>query len=747
MGLLSCDSLARYLAQATGRSRRLGAVLRFNASRCSVSLREWRHRKSGTDENCRRHKNLAVKGNASMHVAHSRPADEVLRQFGAGLRVRTPTRLMVRRVTAFCAAAGVITYLGLDTGGYDIAVRQQVGFLALALVAGGFAVGVLPRSRPSPYIVLPVACAAALLVWMALSLEWTGSAERTTAEIARLLTYLALVTAAICSLNRYTFRAAASGLSAAALGITAIAVASRLYPSAFPEAATILRAFRTDRLSYPLDYWNAVGAWGGMAMAIGLAWSAHARLAAVRALALSAVPVAALAVYLSYSRGGVISGCVAVLAVIALSRNRWTCFIHVLAAGLATAIAILIARAHPQIADATGGSGGNAVLFALLLGSAVCAGAVFLTYTVEADRARLPRQTAAWAVPAFVSIFLFVVLVGGHAPISRAWGEFKNQDRPTTSADPTARLTTAGGNRNNLWNSAIDAFEAHPLGGIGPGTWEFWHERKGHDAEFVHNAHSLYLEQLAELGLPGLVLLVGLLGGLLVAAIRVRPKITEPGDMGASVAMCSSFVVFMVSAGLDWMWQVTAMAALALGGIAVAIAAGSERLPTARRHGAIVRPGWRGAIVAAAIVAAIVEVPGLVSTERIRDSAAAAKAGDLASAHTFAQQALAAEPWAATPHQQLASVELMQGQLSNARNEIRKARQAEPDNWRFPLVQVQIDVKAGDFRAAQNAFLQGRRLAPRLSFYALGSSYARSAFSRRQLVRLYYRAHPYRISQ
>ncbi len=676
-----------------------------------------------------------------MHLTDTRTADRTLRQFGLRLNVRAPSRLEVRRTTAFCVSAGLIMYLALNKGGYGIGIRQSVGFLAWALIAIGFACGFLPRSKPRRLVAIPLLCAAALLFWMALSLEWTESVERTTAEIARLLTYFALVAAAIFSLNRYTFRAAAAGLSFAALAVCGLALASRLFPAGFPEATRLLHAFQTDRLSYPLDYWNAVGAWGAMSTAIALAWSAHARLPAVRALALTTVPVAGLTCYLSYSRGSVISACVAVIAVIVLSRNRWTCFLHLLAAGVATGIVISVTRAQPQIASATAESGAGAVIAALLLASAICVGAVAVTWVVQADRARLPRSTANWAVPIFVCALLIAATIVGHGQVSRAWSQFKNRTLRLLAQTRTSRLTSAGGNRDNLWSSALDAFEAHPLNGIGPGTWEFWHERNGHDSEFVHNAHSLYLEQLAELGLPGLLLLVGSLGGLAAAALAARRALEEPGDIGASVAMCSAFPVFLVSAGLDWMWQMTAIAALALGGIGAAIAAGSGRLRKAQRQGVIGRRGLRGTIVAVAILAVSAEVPGLVSEQRLTVSAAAARSGDLASAHSLAEQAISAEPWAATPHQQLASVELLQGQLAGARKEIRKARQDEPYNWRYPLVEVQIDVKAGDRRAAQKAFLQGRTLAPRLPFYGLDSSYALSAFSHRQLARLYHQAY------
>jgi O-Antigen ligase len=368
---------------------------------------------------------------------------------------------------------------------------------------------------------------------MVLSLNWSPSAERTMAEVALLLTYGGLVVLALCSLNRFTFRSAAGGLSFGAIGVVCIAVGSRLFPSVWPDTLTVGRAFHTDRLSFPLDYWNAVGALGATTAAIGLAWSAHARMPLTRASALAVVPVCSLAVYLSYSRGGVIGTAVAVVAVLGLSRNRWTTVAHTLAAAAGSAIAIVVVRGQPHIAHATGGSGAGALVFALGLAAAICVGCVVLSDTIDLERARLPRQTSRWAAPASVAAVLLVGIVIGHGAISRAWHQFTTQDRPTTGADPAARLTSAGGNRDKLWDAALDAFSAHPFNGIGPGTYEYYWQRHGNTLEYVRNAHSLYLEQLAELGVPGLALLLGLLGSLI-------PHLTDPGDIGANVAFTAA---------------------------------------------------------------------------------------------------------------------------------------------------------------------------------------------------------------
>jgi hypothetical protein len=631
-------------------------------------------------------------------------------------------------------AGFLIGYLAFRGAGYDIVIRQEVAFVIWALIALGFAFDLLPRGHLDRAMLVPALAGAAFLGWMVLSLTWTESAERTVAEIARLLGYLGVMTLAVTSLNRHTFRAAAGGASVAALGIAALAVASRVDPAAFPHAADLSRQFHLDRLSYPLDYWNAVGAWGAMSVAIGLAWSAHARLALTRALALAAVPIAGLAVYLSYSRGGVIATGAAVVTVLALSRNRWTAFVNALAAGIGSAVAILVVRDHTQIAHATGGAGGGAVSAALLLAGVGCAGVALFTAGLGADRLRLPRQTANWAVPSFVAVLLVGAVIAGHGPISKGWDQFLHQDAASTGPDPAARLTTAAGLRRDLWDSGLAAFRAHPLDGTGPGTFEFWWTGHANSPVFVRDAHSLYIEQLAEDGLPGLLLLAALLIGLLAVALRARRRMSGSADLGASVAMCAAFVVFLVSAGVDWMWEETALGCLALGGIAIAVAGGSSRRRASERKGKLVASGVRAAIVITALLAMAVEIPGLVSTDRLRASDAAARTGNLNEARALADAAQDAEPWAASPDLQLAVIDQRAGRLAEARREVRQAASKEPTNWRYPLVQSSIEAEMGHRLPARHIFRRGKRLWPPSLYYSPFLSFARQVYTHRQLA-------------
>ncbi len=136
--------------------------------------------------------------------------------------------------------------------------------------------------------------------------------------------------------------------------------------------------------------------------------------------------------------------------------------------------------------------------------------------------------------------------------------------------------------------------------------------------------------------------------------------------------MCSAFIVFIVSAGIDWMWEETAVTAFALGGVAIAAAGASTRRRKAERRGELGRPGVRAALVVAALLAAGVQVPGLVSNDRVRASQEQLAAGELEAARSSAEAAIDAEPWAATPRQQLATVEQESGNLLAAREANRR---------------------------------------------------------------------------
>ena len=107
---------------------------------------------------------------------------------------------------------------------------------------------------------------------------------------------------------------------------------------------------------------------------------------------------------------------------------------------------------------------------------------------------------------------------------------FKQTDvTGVVSGNVYSRLgTTAGSHRYQYWVAAVHAFESKPLTGIGPGTFQFYWAQHGSLYEFIRNAHSLYLETLAETGVLGGALIVAFLLVLLVAGVARALRARAP---------------------------------------------------------------------------------------------------------------------------------------------------------------------------------------------------------------------------
>ena len=159
-------------------------------------------------------------------AASTRPGG---RRTGRGAR-GVPAELRARRILVFAVAAGVPVYLALRGGAYDLIVRHEAGLVIWAALALGFAFGILPRGRIRRLDLLPLAAAAALVLFTLLSLAWSPSSERTFEELSRLLLLIGVVALPLFSLNRHTWRSAAGGLATAAVAIAAFAVATRVAP-------------------------------------------------------------------------------------------------------------------------------------------------------------------------------------------------------------------------------------------------------------------------------------------------------------------------------------------------------------------------------------------------------------------------------------------------------------------------------------------------------------------------------------
>ena len=610
-------------------------------------------------------------------------------------------------VVAFALPALLLLYYALRGGSYDIVPRQEEALAVWWFLALGFAFGLLPRARAPRSVAVPLVAILLLAVWTAISLSWTSSSERTFAELARFLHYAGLLVLIWSLVTVHNWRAVAAGLLTGAVAVCLLAVLSRLDPGAFPTNYIGLR-FQVNRLSYPFNYWNAVGAWAVMSMAMALAWSAHARALWLRLACAAALPVCATAGYLTYSRAALIGTVIGFGFVVILSRNRWVALVHALAASAGTALVIATIRHHEQIVQATGNNGAASVALVLVAAMAIAAAVAFLTHLGRGERWRLPRRPARLAVVSAVVLVAIVVPTAAHGTLQARWHEFRHEPNAVNSNDPEARLSHLNGTRYFIWRSAWHAFTAHPLEGVGAGTFEFWWSEHG-GAEFLRDAHSIYVEELGEQGLPGGILILVLLGGLLVVGLRARRRVAEH-DVGVQAALISAYGAFLFHAGVDWMWESTAVGVLAVASIAVSAAATSG--PTVRGF----RVPLRVPLVLLALIAAAIQLPGLASTSDVRKSQSRFSRGNMAAALASANDAIQTEPWAASPYVQRALVEESADQLDAARLDLLRAERKEPLNWRQPLLLARVDAERGDAQAALADYKRAKKLRPKSLF-------------------------------
>ncbi len=629
-----------------------------------------------------------------------------------------------RALGAWTLGFAPVLYLALRGGGYDLVIRSEVGMAAWWLVLLGVLVGVVSLGHIGHLGWVTVALLATFLVWTLIATGWTQSVERTVTEVGRLSTFLGIFVLALLVLRRETVRPLVNGVAVAFALVGLFAVLSRLYPGAFPhDQVDSFFPGSATRLNYPLNYANGTGNFLAIGLPLLLFLATRARTIAGQALGAAAVPVSVLAIVMTASRGGVLTAIVAVVAFYALSPDRLPRF----ATGLLTAAgsAILVEALLHRHVVRDGLNGPLAItqrhqLVALILlvsiGVALAQVGLALAarYAVRPRALQVGRRNASIATAVALVVALVVAIAAGvPGQLAHQWRLFKQTDvTGVASGNLYSRLgTVTGSHRYQYWQTAVHAFKSKPLTGIGPGTFEFYWAQHGSINEFVRNAHSLYLETLAEAGIPGFLLVAGLLLVILMAGI-VRSLRAPPLARAALAAATASFAAFCVAAGYDWLWQlaVVPVAALLLGAAILSY----TRVPRTDEGAPSPWRKWLPRAVCTAVSAAGIVAIAIPygATAAIRSSQSAFHSGNTKAALADAATAQRLEPYAATPRLQRALILEATGDLRDARTAIAQATAREPTNWRTWLVRARIEAESGRPVAAVRAFKRAHALNP-----------------------------------
>jgi hypothetical protein len=468
---------------------------------------------------------------------------------------------------AFVLTAVSVGLLAADEGGYFHGAWQVATPLYAAVVVA-ILTGATEVRVPAPAL-LTVAGLAGLVGWTALSWVWSSDRTATLQDVHLVLVYLAGGAALLLLANGGRSAAVAGGVVAATAAVATFSMASRLYPRTFGMYTT---GGGYGRLYQPIGYWNGLGAFAVTGIVLALGFAARGGML-TRMLAAAALVPLAPTLYLTFSRGALVGLAAGLVALVALDTRRVQLIVAAGAGTIGAVGALLAVHSHPglttyyrhlekQAAQGAQTAARMISLVPLAMGSAALLSGLEARFTVS----RLAKTVAGtgMVLAACAAVALGVSRFG--SPVGVVHDAIHTFEKPAPTfkgGDLNLRLLSLSPNgRVIFWKAAWHDFTAHPAVGSGGGTFgHYWLTHRPVNIQ-VRNAHSLYLETLAELGVVGLAIVLVTLLPPLWAGLRHRSR-------PLAAPLMAAYVAFLVHTGGDWTWQ---LPAVGLAGLACAAA-------------------------------------------------------------------------------------------------------------------------------------------------------------------------------
>jgi hypothetical protein len=596
-------------------------------------------------------------------------------------------------------AAGVFT-AGMAEGFFQPTAYAAGSIVIWAAVIAGLVGRALPTAPVGRTAAVAGICLAATAVLATASVAWASDQGRAFEEAVRVSFYLSLFSLAVCTAAPGARREWLGGLAAGLGALSVVALFAYFQPgildsghSEIPNAA--------GRLTYPTGYWNATAALLAAAVILLAHEGVRAPSGALRTAATAMIPVAALGIWLASSRGGAAAALIGLVVLVAASTDRQRHLLTIAIGAGATAALILAAEQMGPLTSGLLDSARRADgdrMSALVVAVVAVAGWVAWRLDGSRPRLRVPRHVLVTAgVVAAAGLVAAVIAVN---PAER-FREFKAAP-PASGGVPVGAAGLSSNGRWQFWTEAVDAFESAPLGGVGAGGYEDYWAQHADVPLFVRNPHSLPLQQGAELGLPGIVLFLGFVVAVAVAAGR-HLAAGLAGDAGVLVAV---LVAGSVGAAFDWTWELPA----AFGPAVVCAGLLTASAPSPRR----LRDGYWLGIGSVALAWVGIIAGGLVVLSQLQldQSRGAAATNRVADGIDRAEAARTVQPWSAEPYTQLALLEEQRGDTEQALVELKKAEARDSEDWRLPLIEARLQQTRGDESAARTALERARQLSP-----------------------------------
>jgi len=578
----------------------------------------------------------------------------------------------------------LVVFMAFNAGGYFPAAPA-----AAAIVLAQILLVRIVRSRDPFEGLAPAAlyAIASLGLYAGLTLAsalWSHSTSRALIEFDRACMYLlVLVLFATVRASASNLRWLIRGLAVGAWIVCLAGLISRLAPDVWHTAPDV----SNQRLSYPVTYWNALG----LLAALGIIFTLHLTCTRgerrlVRVLAAGMLPLLAATLFFTFSRGAIAAGAIGLVVYVLVARPR-ALLSGVLATLPATAVLIVIAF-HANLLDtvvpttAAAVSQGHRVALAAVVCVAVCAG-LRLVLAVQLDprllrvtgkrwMSRRAKASATGGIAAIAAVILLAL--GAPQTLGHDWNRFLSGAGPRLShGDLRQRLTDPANNgRTDLWRVALEGFAGTPALGRGAGTYQTIWDQKRPRFAYTVNAHSLYFQAMAELGIPGIALLAILLA-VVLGGLAARARGRRRSLYGALLA---AGVVWAVHAGVDWDWEmpVVTLPFFAAAGLALSPPCAS---PGRWAHGRAPRLLLAGLCLAAVVLPVLM----IGSQSRLTDAKRALYTSNCAKAAPAASSSigwLSARP---EPYEILGFCDLQRGLPTLAVAQMRQALHRDPSSW------------------------------------------------------------------
>jgi tetratricopeptide (TPR) repeat protein len=594
-----------------------------------------------------------------------------------------------------------VAALGAAGGGY---FEPSWGWSALAFAwVAGLALVVRSVPRLGRAELLFVGGLAAFTLWVVASTLWVEAAMLPLREAERTVVYVLAVLAALLVTRARFYRGLLGGAWAAISLIALYALGTKLLPDRFGE----FNSLDEYRLSEPVGYWNALGILTVIGALLALGLTARARNLLLRGLAAASTVVLLPALYLTLSRGAWVALGAGLLVCVALDSRRLQLVTTLLVLAPAPALGVFLASDSDALI-VRGSTFGDATreghrLAGILVLLAVAAAGAGVALRLLEQRIRIPpRARLAYAAvlvltAAALAVGTFARYGGPVTLVERGYESFVNPLPSQSAANPRERLRTLSSpGRVDHWRIALDLAREEPILGSGAGTFErYWLQHRPNRG-VVRDAHSLYLEVLAELGPMGLALLIGTLAVPLAVAVRARRRALVP-------AAAAAYVAYLVHAGVDWDWEMPVVTVAALLCAVGILAAGrTERVRPVSTH-------VRAALLAATVALGAFAFIGLMANYALAESRNADENDDLRRAESQARRAIRWAPWSSEPWQALAEVHFDRNELAKARAALLEAVERDKGDW---AIWFNLGV-ASTGQAKQRAYEEAARLNPR----------------------------------